>query len=78
MKTTPQDTATGATPRHATWLARMLTLFALTVLPATSQAIEREDVLNIGGFSDDVFKIIAAFAAGQLGAGHWVGEIEAI
>jgi 60 kDa SS-A/Ro ribonucleoprotein len=45
---------------------------------ATSQAIEREDVLNIGGFSDDVFKIIAAFAAGQLGAGHWVGEIEAI
>ncbi len=45
---------------------------------ATSQAIEREDVLNIGGFSDDVFKIIAAFAAGQLGAGHWVGEIEAV
>ena len=45
---------------------------------ATSQAIERDDVLNIGGFSDDVFKIIAAFAAGQLGAGQWVGEIEAV
>ncbi len=45
---------------------------------ATSQAIEREDILNIGGFSDDVFKIIAAFAAGQLGAGHWVGAIEAV
>lgn len=45
---------------------------------ATSQAIERDDILNIGGFSDDVFKIIAAFAAGQLGAGHWVGEIEAV
>ncbi|MEJ7805678.1 MAG: RNA-binding protein [Telluria sp.] len=45
---------------------------------ATSQAVEREDILNIGGFSDDVFKIIAAFAAGQLGAGHWVGEIEAV
>ncbi|HEY0064654.1 MAG TPA: RNA-binding protein [Telluria sp.] len=44
----------------------------------TTQAIEREDVLNIGGFSDEVFKIVAAFAAGQLGAAHWVGEIEAI
>ncbi|NIA00331.1 RNA-binding protein [Massilia sp. CCM 8734] len=45
---------------------------------STSQAAERADVLNVGGFSDDVFKIIAAFAAGQLGAAHWVGEIEAI
>jgi 60 kDa SS-A/Ro ribonucleoprotein len=44
---------------------------------STSQACERDDVLNIGGFSDDVFKIIAAFAAGQLSAGHWVGEIAA-
>ncbi|SHH72617.1 TROVE domain-containing protein [Massilia sp. CF038] len=45
---------------------------------ATTQAQERDDVLNIGGFSDDVFKIIAAFSAGQLGADHWVGEISAV
>jgi len=45
---------------------------------ATTQATEQADVLNIGGFSDDVFKIIAAFAAGQLRAAHWLGEIEAI
>ena len=44
----------------------------------TSQMAEREDVLNIGGFSDDVFKIIAAFGAGQLGADHWVGEIASV
>lgn len=44
----------------------------------TTQAAERGDILNVGGFSDDVFKIIAAFAAGQLGAQHWVGEIEAV
>lgn len=44
----------------------------------TTQATEREDILNIGGFSDDVFKIIAAFAAGQLNAEHWVGEIQSI
>ena len=45
---------------------------------ATTQACERDDILNIGGFSDDVFRIIAAFAAGQLDPAHWVGEIEAI
>lgn len=45
---------------------------------STAQATERDDILNIGGFSDDVFKIVAAFAAGQLGAAHWVGEIQSI
>ncbi|MES2011416.1 MAG: RNA-binding protein [Pseudomonadota bacterium] len=44
---------------------------------ASSQAPERDDILNIGGFSDSVFQIVAAFAAGQLQAGHWVGEISA-
>jgi 60 kDa SS-A/Ro ribonucleoprotein len=44
----------------------------------TTQAMERTDILNVGGFSDDVFKIIAAFAAGQLSPDHWVGEIEAV
>jgi 60 kDa SS-A/Ro ribonucleoprotein len=44
----------------------------------TTQAAEREDILNIGGFSDEVFNIIAAFATGQLDAKHWVGLIEDI
>jgi len=44
----------------------------------TTQAAEREDVLNVGGFSDEVFNILAAFAAGQLDAAHWVGLIEEI
>lgn len=42
---------------------------------ATTQAQERDDVLNVGGFSDEVFRIVAAFAAGQTRAGHWVDEI---
>lgn len=42
------------------------------------QAQERGDVLNVGGFSDEVFRIIAAFAAGASTAGQWGGEIEAI
>ena len=44
----------------------------------TTQAAERADILNVGGFSDDVFRIIAAFAAGRLGPDHWVGAIEDI
>ncbi len=44
----------------------------------TTQAQEREDVLNIGGFSDAVFDQIAAFARGEMGADHWVGQIEAV
>jgi 60 kDa SS-A/Ro ribonucleoprotein len=41
----------------------------------TTQAAERSDILNVGGFSDAVFEVIAAFATGKLGAAHWVGEI---
>jgi len=43
---------------------------------ATTQAQEQTDVLNIGGFSDEVFKLLAVYAAGGLGADHWVGVIE--
>ena len=44
----------------------------------TTQAAEREDILNIGGFSDRVFEVISAFAAGQLEPDHWSGRIEQI
>jgi 60 kDa SS-A/Ro ribonucleoprotein len=54
-------------------------LVCIDIAPyGTTQALERNDILNVGGFSDDVFKIVAAFAAGQLGSAHWVGEIESI
>lgn len=52
-------------------------LVCIDIAPyGTTQAKERDDVLNIGGFSDNVFDQIAAFAAGKLGPSHWVGEIE--
>jgi 60 kDa SS-A/Ro ribonucleoprotein len=44
----------------------------------TAQAIERDDILNIGGFSDAVFEVIAAFTTGKIGPAHWVGEIEKV
>jgi 60 kDa SS-A/Ro ribonucleoprotein len=43
----------------------------------TTQAAERPDILNVGGFSDTVFQLIADFANGELGPDHWVGKIEA-
>jgi 60 kDa SS-A/Ro ribonucleoprotein len=45
---------------------------------ATAQAVEREDILNVGGFSDSVFEIIGRFAAGQLNGDTWVNAIESV
>ena len=45
---------------------------------ATTQASERADILNVGGFADSVFELIARFANGELEAGHWVTQIAAI
>jgi 60 kDa SS-A/Ro ribonucleoprotein len=52
-------------------------LVCLDVQPNHStQAAERADVLNIGGFSDQVFEVISAFAEGKLEAKHWIARIE--
>ncbi len=45
---------------------------------ATTQAAERRDIMNVGGFSDAVLTMMALFAEGKTGAEHWVGEIEKI
>ncbi|MBN8248263.1 MAG: TROVE domain-containing protein [Verrucomicrobia bacterium] len=45
---------------------------------ASTQAQERDDILNVGGFSDAVFEILATFAMGELNADHWVGVIEGV
>jgi 60 kDa SS-A/Ro ribonucleoprotein len=44
----------------------------------TVQAIEREDILNVGGFSDQVFDVISEFARGELNANHWIGVIDSV
>jgi 60 kDa SS-A/Ro ribonucleoprotein len=54
-------------------------LVCIDIQPGTTtQAIDRSDILNVGGFSDAVFEAVASFAKGQLGASHWVGEIASI
>jgi len=54
-------------------------LVCLDIQPnQTTQAAERADILNIGGFSDQVFDVISVFASGQLEADHWIARIEAV
>ena len=45
---------------------------------ATTQAAERADVMNVGGFSDAVFEMVSLFASGKTDAEHWVGEIDKV
>ena len=56
----------------------MLAWFACVQPNQTTQADERADILNIAGFSDQVFAVISAFISGQLEADHWTGRIEAV
>lgn len=45
---------------------------------ATTQAIARADILNVGGFSDHVFQVVSEFAAGRLDGDRWVREIDSV
>ncbi|MCX6879659.1 MAG: RNA-binding protein [Verrucomicrobia bacterium] len=52
-------------------------LVCIDLTPNTNtQALSRQDILNVGGFSDTVFDLIAGFAAGADGTDHWLREIE--
>jgi 60 kDa SS-A/Ro ribonucleoprotein len=44
----------------------------------TVQAKERDDIVNVGGFSDQVFQLVADVSAGQHGSDHWVRVIEEV
>ncbi|ECF2296886.1 TROVE domain-containing protein [Salmonella enterica subsp. enterica serovar Kiambu] len=54
-------------------------LVCIDLLPyGTTQAAERNDILNVGGFSDEVFTVIDNFVNGRYGSAHWLEEIEAV
>lgn len=78
------DARRGATQTMLEWEALkkrnpQAKLICLDLQPNQStQAAERADVMNIGGFSDAVFATMARFIAGQTSAEHWVSEIEQI
>ena len=52
-------------------------LVCIDLIPnTTTQALNRKDILNIGGFSDTVFDLLASFASGADGTDHWIREIQ--
>lgn len=54
-------------------------MVCLDLQPNThTQAKERADILNIGGFSDAVFGVIAEFTQDRLNGDHWTGVVEAV
>jgi 60 kDa SS-A/Ro ribonucleoprotein len=58
---------------------RKAKLVCVDIAPyGTTQVQTRDDVLNVGGFSDAVFRQIAAFAEGRTGGDHWAREIARI
>lgn len=44
----------------------------------TTQAKERQDIVNVGGFSDQVFTLMADVARGGTDVDYWVGQVEAM
>lgn len=44
----------------------------------TVQAKERDDIANVGGFSDQVFRMIADVVQGGTTAGYWLRQVEAV
>lgn len=78
----PSCSSSGATETMRQWeifrkrspAAKMV---AIDIQPyGTVQAKERDDIIHVGGFSDQVFQVIADVAAGRTTAGHWVRQIE--
>lgn len=54
-------------------------LICIDIQPNTStQAQERPDILNVGGFSDSVFTIVNLFLRNDLTSEHWVGTIKKV
>jgi len=79
MDKNPQGRGTALMREWQTYRSRNATakLVCLDLQPNRSvQAPDRADILNIGGFADEVFATIGAFAADELDAGHWVRIID--
>ena len=43
---------------------------------STSQAVESDDIIHVGGFSDQVFRLIASVASGDASKDFWVNQIK--
>jgi 60 kDa SS-A/Ro ribonucleoprotein len=52
-------------------------LVCIDIVPNTTvQAATGKDILNVGGFSDNVFTVVKHFSEGRLTGDYWVREVE--
>ena len=45
---------------------------------STSQTVESDDIIHVGGFSDQVFRLISSVASGNTSKDFWVNQIKEI
>ena len=70
-----------ATETMAQWMAfkqrnPQAKMICIDIQPyGTTQGKESSDIINVGGFSDHVFQLIADVAGGRFSENHWVNEI---
>lgn len=72
----------GATETMKQWMAFKYRnpnakMICIDIQPyGTTQAKEQTDIINVGGFSDYVFQLIADVSGGRFSLNHWVNEIQ--
>ena len=75
---------TSAHPAHAAYLrlreqCPAIRLICIDLQPYGSvQVLDRPYVLNLGGFSDHVFELVAEWAKSPQSSSYWVDEVEAV
>ena len=75
---------TSAHPAHAAYLrlreqCPAVRLICIDLQPYGSvQVLDRPDVLNLGGFSDHVFELVAEWVRSPQSSSYWVAAVEAV
>lgn len=76
---TARPTPTLGEWRVFTWRNPGARMVCIDIQPnRTTQTREADDITNVGGFSDQVFDVIAAVAEGRASRDHFVREIEGL
>lgn len=75
----PQVTAAHASYLRLREQCPAVRLICIDLQPYGSvQVLDRPDVLNLGGFSDHVFELVAEWAKSPQSSSYWVDEVEAV
>ncbi len=77
----PHGQATATMKQWSTFKSRnpSAKMICIDIQPyGTSQAVERDDITHVGGFSDQVFRLMGSVAAGESSTDYWVNLIREV